>query len=307
MEYESEWTNTIDPNETESSITKKIKDNELKNIIEQHLPIDLGPMFDDREPPKFFDKLNELKLPYQKVKLEIGDGALSFDHVLEIKRIDKEKKAVLDSQGNLQYDDEGNVIKKHNNDVRASLFDKRYQEQSKNRFEKYKWNALIVIVQDGAECFDDHFTAQHWISMQKTLSICFNTHIYTVSSEEEAIMIIYEFYRQIQKGEYFVPPVNKQPRPKTLFEQQIYFLSGLIGMGYKKCKQLLDYFGNIRRILDWIRDMPIRYTKSGTPKIAKTDLVQIKGYGAKFFIKNKQLLEEVGFPESKENDKKEEI
>jgi ERCC4-type nuclease len=288
-----------DPNEISGKISNlNLK---MKNMLEKNIDIDLGPMFDYREPQKLFDLLDELGLPYQKVELEIGDSVLSFDHVIEFKRIDAKQIPIKDDDGNFQYDENEKIITENNNDLRASLFDGRLHEQSKNRNEKFKWNALFVIVEKDAKCYDDYFTPKHWTSIQKTLSLCNNTHIFTFSSEKEAIIVLYEYYKEIKKGPYFIPPVNKQPRPKTLRENQIYFLSGLFDMGYKKCDFLLDIFQTPEEIIKWILTTQIRYTKSGVAKICK-ESYKIKGYGPKFFIKNKKLLRKV----AEKHDSKEE-
>ena len=234
--------------------------------------MDKGPIFDNREPQKMFDILDlHYEYPYQKEQLLIGDVVLSQDAVIEIKRVELSG----------------------NHDLKASLHDDRIHKQAKARQENYKWNALIILIEnDTGLLFDPYFTPKHWESLQMTMKVQFNSHLFLVQSEERLISLIYAIWDKVKEGPYYVDPCNKTPRPNPieLYDNQMYLLSGLYDLGKEKCKVLLDHFKYPILIIKWILFTKIN-TSLKHPKISETS-VRIPGFGPKFFLKNQKLLKE---------------
>lgn len=185
------------------------------------------------------------------------------------------------------------------NDLAASLKDDRVHYQSADRHNLFEVNYLILEIQQ----IEDPKTHEirtapitcGWFDMQKleslllTLELSFDVHIKVTHSMKETAELIYILYNHELKGEKFVEPTNPEPRPKTLYEQQIYFLSGLLGCGYKKAVQLLEVDITPLAVIKRIRDTKLLTTKSGNPKGIDPE-VPVKGFGYTFFVENQALL-----------------
>lgn len=227
----------------------------------------LPPIFDTRE-ALLLKTVDQMKLPYRVDQLLIGDIAISD-------RVIVERKAIYGAA----------------NDLRASLFDgnDRIHVQAKDRAEKYPINIIILEIGADSPVTDYYFDDQRCRSLLLTMELSFNSHIHITHSAKETIELIYSLWEHEKKGVKVVSATNKQPRPKLLREQQIYFLSGLIELGDVKTLQLLSYFQNPYRVIQWLLMTKIEYTKSGNPK--SPDLPEtLKGFGPQFFLKNQQLL-----------------
>jgi DNA excision repair protein ERCC-4 len=231
-----------------------------------------APIFDERERASgLLDYLFDHNLPYTVCTLAKGDFTVSDRVGGEIKRIKKKKKEDARAE----------------NDLVSSIFDGRIYDQISGLRELYQINILILEIENGATLFTTDFTDEGWKSLRLELEICFNTHIFKTSSKEETADLIYSFWEREKKGEHFIAPTNKQPKPKSLKDQQIYFLSGLCDVGYEKAKELINTYSTPLNIIDAIIKTPIEYTPSGTPKKPKD---APHGFGAQFFLKNQSLL-----------------
>ncbi len=230
-----------------------------------------SPIFDERERKSgLIDRLKELKKPHRVMMLLIGDFTVSERLGGEIKRI--KKKEYMD---------------RNHNDLVSSLYDNRIYTQSNNLNKNYQVRILIIEIEKGASLFTSRFTEKHWASLRLSLEIDFGIHIYFTEDEDETIDLIYALWEKEKKGKHYVSPCNKKPRPKSLREQQMYLLSGLLNIGDEKTAELLDIFKNPLNVIAWIIDTEVPYTKTGKPK-RPTDAP--KGFGASFFLSNKKLL-----------------
>jgi ERCC4-type nuclease len=211
------------------------------------------PIFDDREMASgLFDLLDKMNKSYKRATLNIGDCIISNRVCIEIKR------ATFTG-----------------NDLFESLKDDRIHEQSKNRHANYEINYMIIEILKGANIFNQFFTEKHFKSLCQTLELSFDTHIKISDSPEETIELIYDLWEREKKGVKYVAPINKEPYPKSLRDQQIYLLSGLDGCGDKKAEVLLKAFQSPARVFAWI---------------INPEGVKIENFGPKFFEKNKKIL-----------------
>lgn len=224
-----------------------------------------GPIFDIREENSgLISYIKELGLPHQVDQLHIGDVAISDKTVIEIKRITHK-----------------------GNDLRASLFDNRLYPQAKDRKENYSITIMLVEMHKGVKPFDDYFTKEHWNSLITTLAIDYHTTTLTTDSTDETIQIIYDAWFKEISNDHYISPCNKKPKPKTMREKQLYFLSGLDDIGDKGGNELLDLYKTPINILAMIIDTQITYTKGGNPR-RPVNLPD--GFGPLFIIKNQELL-----------------
>lgn len=240
------------------------------------------PIFDFRERKSgLLDKMEELKYPFHEERLNKGDWTVSNRVGGEIKRIKKTDPFIKKQKNIDDY-----------SDLFASIKDGRIFTEINGLEELYEINVLIIQIEKGSDFYNRWFTAESWKSLQLDLEIESNTHIFKTHSHEETIDLIYSIWEREKKGKHYDPPINKEPRPKTLYEKQRYLLSGLEDVGAVKTKELLDYYNTPIGVFNSILTQEIQFTSSGKPKKIKG---APQGYGPKFFLKNKELLTGINY------------
>lgn len=212
-----------------------------------------APLFDGRETASgLFLALDKLGLPYKKVEnMLIGDCVVSYDCCIEIKRITPT-----------------------GNDLWESLKDGRLYEQSYVRQQTYEKGIIIIEVDDQNNMYNPYFTEKHFNSIRLSLEIQYRQHVFLTGSMQDTIDLIYRIWKKEKEGEHYHDPTNKEPMPVPLIDKQRYLLSGLLDVGREKTLELVHEFGCPLNVFHWIlnRDRAL------------------KGYGPKFFEKNRELL-----------------
>ena len=225
-----------------------------------------APIWDKGREAECIMRVKERGLPLQEEQLLIGDVVISERVCFEIKRVTSTV-----------------------NDIKASLFDDRIHQQSKDRQENYPINTMIFQIEDKQKLTDAKFRGSQLRSLMKTLELSFDTHIHITESTDETIDLIYEYWEHEKKGVKYVSPCNKTPKGKTLPEQQLYLLSGLIDCGDVSVLELLNHFKTPMNVFLWIMNMSITFTVSGNPRKPVLP-AGLMGYGPQFFLKNQLLL-----------------
>ncbi len=87
-------------------------------------------------------------------------------------------------------------------------------------------------------------------------------------------------------------PILSRKAPKTMSEDErrIFIIEGLVDIGPKKAKQLIDKFRTPEKVFIAIKNTKIIYTRTGNPKGVEGPLAQLKRFGWKFVQKNKDIL-----------------
>ena len=91
----------------------------------------------------------------------------------------------------------------------------------------------------------------------------------------------------------YYTPTNKHPKPKSLRDSQIYLLSGLLQVGIKNAKILLDALGTPYEVFRAIKKAEFVIPKRGKVKKLIGDIAEIKGFGKTFVEINQKLLTEL--------------
>ena len=73
-------------------------------------------------------------------------------------------------------------------------------------------------------------------------------------------------------------------------DRRVYIIEGLIDIGSKKAKQLIEAFKTPYKVLRAIKQTEILYTKTGNPKGIRGPLANLSGFGWKFVEKNQKIL-----------------
>jgi ERCC4-type nuclease len=190
------------------------------------------------------------------------------------------------------------------NDIWSSVKDGRFDDQAISMGLNFEHPCFIFEIQDKKNLYVYADTPEHSFTPEKFESLCltmswdFKCPVYITESPKETMELILKLWKKDQTGPKVVTPTNKEPKPRTLRDQQIYWLSGFYDMGDKKTEEILTIFKQPFKILKWILETQLTYTKNNTIKGTTST---IPGYGPKFFQKNQELL----LTEVKNNGKKE--
>lgn len=243
--------------------------------------------FDDKEEKAYGEIVGNYWEDYEFKSIPIGDVVPSGKKAIENKRI------------KWSVDDDGNPV--ISNDLKNSLFDGRIHIQTENGVEAYDWYGILIENQVEELMFDDEFPKKTFESLIFTLEMM-GAHVMFTSSPEETLELIKKIHDYEISGGKFVPPVHREPRPYTLYESQVYLLSGLYKCKYKTAVKLLDEFETPDKVFEGLKAVEIGHTK----KTNKEKLLEpfIKGIGVKFVSKNQKILTVKGDP-NEEREKKE--
>lgn len=111
----------------------------------------------------------------------------------------------------------------------------------------------------------------------------------TRNIEDTAIVIERVAYREQVKDNM---PVLSRNAPKSMSkaERRIYIIEGLVDIGPKKAKLLIDTYKTPHQVVKAIKHTEITYTRTGNPKGIEGPLSELSGFGWKFVEKNKKIL-----------------
>ena len=111
----------------------------------------------------------------------------------------------------------------------------------------------------------------------------------TRNIEDTAIVIERIAYREQVKD---VTPLLSRKAPKEMSkkERRTFIIEGLVDIGPKKAKALIDKYKTPHQVFKAIKHTDILYTRTGNPKGISGPLEDLAGFGWKFVEKNKKLL-----------------
>ncbi|MFW9937618.1 MAG: ERCC4 domain-containing protein [Candidatus Thorarchaeota archaeon] len=175
-------------------------------------------------------------------------------------------------------------------DFVSSLTDNRLFEQLLRLKETYTCPILILEGLND-EVFDNVgvqissiYGALVYISYKLGVSV-----IPTRNLEDTTIVIERIAYReQIKDG---IPLLSrKAPKGMNVEERRSFILEGLIDIGPKKARILIEEFKTPHKVIKAIKHTEITYTRTGNPKGIRGPLEKVQGIGWKFVKKNKKLI-----------------
>lgn len=221
-------------------------------------------LVDDREHKlkKIFDTKSD-KISYESKRLDIADIIVSNEVAIE---------------------------RKEGSDFISSIMDGRLFEQLLRLKDTYPCPVLILeglndkVIERTGMKISSIYGALSYVSYKLGISV-----IPTRNIEDTAIAIERIAYREQIKDDM---PVLSRRAPKTMSkaERRIYLIEGLVDIGPKKAKLLIDVYKTPHKVLKAIRHTEIIYTKTKNPKGITGPLAELKGFGWKFVEKNKKIL-----------------
>jgi len=182
------------------------------------------------------------------------------------------------------------IERKEGFDFVSSIMDNRLFEQLLRLKDTYEYPILILeglnddVFENTGMNLSSIYGALSFISYKLGISV-----IPTRNLEETAIVIERIAYReQVKDG----TPIFSRKAPKQMSknERRSFIIEGLVDIGPKKAKALIDKFKTPYQVFKAIKRTEILYTKTGNPKGIKGDLENLTGFGWKFVEKNQRLL-----------------
>jgi ERCC4-type nuclease len=182
------------------------------------------------------------------------------------------------------------IERKGGSDFISSIMDNRLFEQILRLKDTYSNPILILeglndkVLDTTGMRLSSVYGALSMVSYKLGISV-----IPTRNIEDTAITIERIAFREQVKDDM---PVLARSSPKTMSdnERRYYIIEGLVDIGPKKAKALIDKFKTPYKVLKAIRDTEVIYTRNGTPKGISGALEKLKGFGWKFVEKNKEIL-----------------
>ena len=227
--------------------------NKLLHVIIDHRETKLKDLFDKKK--EFIE--------YESKQLDIADIVVSKDVAIE---------------------------RKEGFDFVSSIIDNRLFEQLLRLKETYP-NPILILEGLNDEVFKNTgmrlssiYGALSFISYKLAIAI-----IPTRNLEETAIVIERIAYREQVKDD--MPLLSRRaPKEMTVEDRRAFIIEGLVDIGPKKAKVLIEKFKTPFNVIKAIKNTEIIYTRTGNPKDIKGPLKEINGIGWKFVHKNREIL-----------------
>jgi len=178
--------------------------------------------------------------------------------------------------------------RRYEHDFVASIFDGRLKKQAQDLRDNY--NNPIMIIESYSKLYKDpRISKENILTNMAMLTTSFGIHIITTETTDQTAHVIIQL-NIFDETEGYAPPINKHPKPRNINESQVYLLTGLTKVGFKKAIELLTILKTPMKVLEEV--VASHYIKP--PRGRKKKLISIynalHGYGEKFVDNNKSLL-----------------
>ncbi len=182
------------------------------------------------------------------------------------------------------------IERKEGFDFVSSIMDNRLFEQLLRLKDTYEYPILILeglndeVIENTGMNISSVYGALSFISYKLGISV-----IPTRNLEDTAIVIERIAYReQVKDSEPILS--RKAPKEMSKKERRSFIIEGLVDIGPKKAKALIDKYKTPYQVFKAIKRTKILYTKTGRMKGIKGPLEDLAGFGPKFVEKNQKIL-----------------
>lgn len=220
---------------------------------------------DHREPPKLKKRLIKLGMEVTEQQLDIADYIFSDQVACE---------------------------RKTGIDLISSIRDNRLFEQIDRLIETYDQPILLL------ENLPSAFERVEWKKRKKhvygALTYIFlrrQVPVIPTSKMSESAIVINRIASWTQEEHDDPIIARKSPKKRSLEDNQLFFLQGLLNTGQKKAKTLLETFeGSPTKVIKGILSSKVLYTRTGNPKGVEGEFEKLEGFGPKYILQNQELL-----------------
>ncbi len=220
---------------------------------------------DHREPSELKKRLLKLGMTIEEQQLDIADYIFSEKVACE---------------------------RKTGTDLIASIMDNRLFEQIERLIETYEQPILLL------EDLTSAFERPEWKKRKKhvygALTYIFlrrQVPVIPTSRMSESAIVINRIASWTQEEHDDPIIARKSPKKRTLEDNQLFFLQGLLNTGQKKAKILLETFnGHPQKVIEGILNTKVLYTRTGNLKGIEGEFKNLEGFGPKYILSNQELL-----------------
>ncbi len=182
------------------------------------------------------------------------------------------------------------IERKEGFDFVSSIMDNRLFEQLLRLKETYA-NPILILEGLNDEVFENTgmkissiYGALSFVSYKLGISV-----IPTRNLEDTAIVIERIAYREQIKDD--MPLLSRRaPKEMSKKDRRSFIIEGLIDIGPKKAKALIEKFKTPHNVFKAIKKTEILYTRTNNPKGIRGPLETLKGFGWSFIKKNQEIL-----------------
>lgn len=249
--------------------------------------------------------------------MELGDKFMSQKVELSIIVDNRERKlmSLLDkSYTHIKYEakqlDIADVVisedvaveRKEGFDLISSIMDNRLFEQLMRLKDTYANPLLILegfndtVLENTGMRLSSIYGAMSKIACSWRIPI-----IPTRNLDDTALLIERIAYREQAKEDTLLLS-RKAPKEMNLDERRSFIIEGLVDIGPKKAKTLVEFYETPYQVFKAIKKTEITYTRTGNPKGLNGPLSDLQGFGWKFVEKNKTVLFGGAKPKEKKKD-----
>ncbi|MHA1757927.1 MAG: ERCC4 domain-containing protein [Promethearchaeota archaeon] len=151
----------------------------------------------------------------------------------------------------------------------------------------------MFILEDLKESHNSEMNPNSIQGVQTKIAQDYRIPIVHTINPIDTVRALISLVRRANRDNKNTPLIRSTSKKLTIFQQQEYFIQGLIDCGPNKSPILLKEFGSPGNVIDAILQSTVIKTRSGNPKGIKGPLSKIKGFGYKFLLKNKELLNNI--------------
>ena len=182
------------------------------------------------------------------------------------------------------------IERKEGFDFVSSIMDNRLFEQLIRLKDTYEHPILILeglndtVFENTGMKISSIYGALSYISYKLGIAV-----IPTRNLEDTAIVIERIAYREQIKDN--MPLLSRRaPKEMSKKERRAFIIEGLVDIGPKKAKTLIEQYKTPYQVMKVIKHTEILYTKTGNPKGIQGPLEDLTGFGWKFVEKNQKIL-----------------
>jgi len=182
------------------------------------------------------------------------------------------------------------IERKEGFDFVSSIMDNRLFDQLLRLKETYDYPILILeglndeVFENTGMKISSIYGALSFISYKLGISV-----IPTRNIEDTAIVIERIAYREQIKDE--MPLLSRRaPKEMSKKDRRSFIIEGLIDIGPKKAKALIEKFKTPHNVFKAIKKTEILFTRTNNPKGIRGPLETLKGFGWSFIQKNQEIL-----------------
>jgi len=234
--------------------------------------------------------MQQLKTIKQIVHVIVDDRERKLKALLDSKKdtITYESKR-LDVADIVVTEDVG-IERKTGPDFISSIMDNRLFEQLLRLKETYP-NAILIL--EGLDDKAINYTGMKISSIYGALAVVsykLNIAVIPTRNLEDTAIVIERIAFREQIKDHMPILSRRAPKMMSEDERRIFIIEGLVDIGPKKAKRLIDAFHTPDKVFFAIKNTEIIYTRTNNPKGIKGPLDQLTGFGWKFVEKNKVII-----------------